>query len=61
MPPMPQLSPVVQALPSSQLMPVRGMSVQLAVPLHTRLTQVVDVHVAVPVGVQTPAALQLSP
>lgn len=61
MPPAPHLSPVVQALPSSQLMPVHGMSVQLAVPLQTRFTQVVDVQVAVPVDVQTPAALQLSP
>src|SRR5439155_1124420 len=48
-PPLVQLSLYEQALPSSQLVPVSGVTVQLDVPLQVRVLQVSEVHVmAVP-------------
>src|SRR5213592_788671 len=53
-----QVSLKEQALPSSQLVPVSGVTVQLAVPLQVRVLHVSEVHVTA-VLLQTPAS-QLS-
>src|SRR5437899_9708642 len=58
-PPPSQVSLKVQALPSSQLVPVSGVTVQLAVPLQVRVLHVSEVQVmAVPT--QCPLASQVS-
>src|SRR5438445_807808 len=44
-PPPSQVSLKVQALPSSQLVPVSGVTVQLAVPLQVRVLHLSEVHV----------------
>src|SRR6266436_2636109 len=58
-PPLVQVSLKVQALPSSQLVPVSGVTVQLAVPLQVRVLHVSEVQVrAVPT--HCPLPLQVS-
>src|SRR5882724_6430050 len=54
-PPLVQVSSKVQVLPSSQLVPVRGVTVQLDVPLQVRVLHVSEVHVMAVLW-QTPAS-----
>src|SRR6266481_5190216 len=54
-PPLVQVSLKVQALPSSQLVPVSGVTVQLDVPLQVRVLHVSEMHVMAVLW-QTPAS-----